>query len=436
MKVKRILSFVLAIVMSIGIVGISDVNETNASSTNKEIYDIGGLGEYDIYLGGNKTIDVVYFDENMELIMNPDLSNYSILWEKFNKNTNNWEYYSSIRELVIKNAKKEDFTKYRITLTNKKENGYSPYPYYLTIKEVPRSDYKEETTIKEPITNNTPSEEIDTKEFKNFKNYCKIKKLNKNYNYTSKEIEPKIEVYSSNLKGTEYPVKLDPKYYTLTYKNNVKPGKASIIITGKNPYFGTKVVTFNIKPSNLKIAKVKVKKKKIKVTCKKVKCDGYEFRYKKSTLKWGKSASKSGWKTKTQKSNKFTSKKLKKGNYFVQVRSYVKVGNKKMYSSYTSRDQMTLVGKSTKIEKGRYKEEFKFGGKKYKFYASKYVSKRWGKCREWSSVWYKSVLCGEDTNKVPCIQWIISYKRDTGYICLADKKGNIIEEGRIEKIYK
>lgn len=42
---KRILSVLLAIVMSIGIVGISDVNKTNASSTNKEIYDIGGLGE-------------------------------------------------------------------------------------------------------------------------------------------------------------------------------------------------------------------------------------------------------------------------------------------------------------------------------------------------------------------------------------------------------
>ena len=43
MKVKRILSVVLAIVMSIGIVGISDVNNAKANS-NKEIYDIGGLG--------------------------------------------------------------------------------------------------------------------------------------------------------------------------------------------------------------------------------------------------------------------------------------------------------------------------------------------------------------------------------------------------------
>lgn len=426
---KKILSFVLAVVMLFSGIVFNIGKEVKAAAPD-DIYDIiYSSGDTRIYLGGNLTLKLQFLDyESSNLMKNPDLSRYTILWEKYNKNTNNWEYYSNNIDLIIKNAKKDDFTEYRITLTNKNTDGYS-HSLTLEIKEISKNQYEKENPTEEPTTEHKS-------EFKNFKNYCKIKKLNKNYNYTNKEIKPKIEVYSSNLKGTEYPVKLNPKYYTLTYKNNIKPGKASIIITGKAPYFGTKVVTFNIKPSNLKIAKVKVKKRKIKVTCKKVKCDGYEFRYKKSTLKWGKSKYKSGWKTKNQKSNKFTSKKLKKGNYFVQVRSYVKVGNKKMYSSYTSRDQMTIVGKSTKIEKGRYKEKFKFGGKKYKFYAPKYVSKRWGKCREWSSAWYKSVLCGEDTNKVPCIQWIISYKRDTGYICLADKKGNIIEEGRIEKIYK
>lgn len=432
---KRILSFVLAMIIAICGISFGDYKEVKATEL-KNIYEIGTYDNSNIYLGGNLEVKMIFLDENMELIKNPDLSNYTILWEKYNKNTKSWEYYSNNKNLIIKNAKKDDFTNYKITLTNKRENEFNPEPCILTVNEISRSDYEKETTTEETTANNTPSEEIDIKEFKNFKNYCKIKKLNKNYNYTNKEIEPKIEVYSSNLKGTEYPVKLDPKYYTLTYKNNVKPGKASIIITGKAPYFGTKVVTFNIKPANSKVAKVKVKNKKIKVTCKKVKCDGYEFRYKKSTLKWGKSASKSGWKTKTQKSNKFTSKKLKKGNYFVQVRSYVKVGNKKMYSSYTSRDQMTIVGKSTKIEKGRYKQNFKFDGKKYKFYAPKYVSKRWGKCREWNCSWSDNDLSGKDGNKVPYITWIISYKRDTGYICLADKKGNIIEEGRIEKIYK
>lgn len=417
---KRILSVLLAIVMSISIVGISDVNKTNASSTNKEIYDIGGLNDYDIYLGGSRTIDVVYFDENMELIKNPDLSNYSILWEKFNKNTNNWEYYSNNRKLEIINAKKEDFTEYRITLTNKRENGYSPYPYYLTIKEVPKSDYKEKETTTEETTTEYKSYN------KNFKNHCIVEGLKKNYNYTGKEIKPSIKVYSESLDGEEWKYKLDSKYYTLTYKNNVKPGKASITITGKAPYYGSKTLTFNIKAVNSKITKVNVKKKKIKITCKKVKCDGYEFRYKKSTLKWGKSASKSGWKTKAQKSNKFTSKKLKSGNYFVQVRSYVKVKNKKIYSSYTSRDQMTLVNKkSTKGKK--YSKELNYN-KKCKFYAPKYISNNWGKHYSSDSYIDHNANIGKDTNGVPYVLWNIAYSRDTYYRCLADKNGNIIEE--------
>ena len=432
MKAKRILSVVLAIVMSIGIVGIGNVNETNASSTNKEIYDIGGLGEYGIYLGGNKTIDVVYFDENMELIMNPDLSNYSILWEKFNKNTNNWEYYSNNRKLEIINAKKEDFTNYRITLTNKKENGYSPYPYYLTINEISKSDYEKETTTEEPTT--------EYKSYnKNFKNHCIIEGLKKNYNYTGNEIKPSIKIYSESLDEEEWKSKLDPKYYNLTYKNNIKPGKASITITGKAPYYGSKTVTFNIKANNVKLSKVKVKNKKISIVCKKVKCDGYEFRYKKSTLKWGKSASKSGWKTITKKSNKLTSKKLKKGNYFVQVRSYVKVGNKKIYSSYTSRDQMTLVGKSTKIEKGRFYLYFKRKNgehyKRYKFYAPKDVSDKWGKVYNTNCNSPLSINMLK-YNNINFAIWKIVDKPNHGIVYITDRKGNIIEKGRIEKVYK
>lgn len=424
MKAKRILSVVLAIIMSISIVGISDINKTNASSTNKEIYDIGGLGEYGIYLGGNKTIDVVYFDENMELIMNPDLSNYSILWEKFNKNTNNWEYYSNNRKLEIINAKKEDFTNYRITLTNKKENGYSPYPYYLTINEISKSDYEKETTTEEITT--------EYKSYnKNLKNHCIIEGLKKNYNYTDNEIKPSIKIYSESLDEEEWKSKLDPKYYTLTYKNNVKPGKASITITGKAPYYGSKTVTFNIKANNVKLSKVKVKNKKISVVCKKVKCDGYEFRYKKSTLKWGKSASKSGWKTITKKSNKLTSKKLKKGNYFVQVRSYVKVKNKKIYSSYTSRDLMTVVGKSTKIEKGRYYEKLSFGNGKIKCYTTKFISNKLKKGYRRSYVrGAESIRKAMSPYMTKFIEWGLYSKNGNKllYRCLADTKGNLIEE--------
>lgn len=98
---------------------------------------------------------------------------------------------------------------------------------------------------------------------------------------------------------------------------------------------------------------------------------------------------------------------------------------------------MTVVGKSTKIEKGRFKEKFEWDGQKCKFYAPKYVSKRWGKSRDWSCTWGDRSLYGvKEYNYVPVVKWIISYKRNTGYICMADKNGVIVEEGRIEKIYK
>lgn len=429
---KKILSFVLTVVMLFSGIVFDSGKEVKAAAPD-DIYDIiYSSGDTRIYLGGNLTLKLQFLDyESSNLMKNPDLSRYTILWEKYNKNTNNWEYYSNNIDLIIKNAKKDDFTEYRITLTNKNTDGYSP-SLTLEIKEISKNQYEKENPTEEPTTEHKS-------EFKNFKNYCKIKKLNKNYNYTSKEIEPKIEVYSSNLKGTEYPVKLDPKYYTLTYKNNVKPGKASITITGKAPYYGSKTVTFNIKPNNAKLSKVKVKNKKIKITCKKVKCDGYEFRYKKSTLKWGKSASKKGWKTKTQKSNKFTSKKLKKGNYFVQVRSYVEVGNKKVYSNYISRDQMTVIGKSTKIEKGRFYLYFKRKKgehyKRYKFYAPKDVSNKWGKVYNTSCNSPLSINMLKYNNIYFAI-WKIADKPNHGIVYITDRKGNVIEKGRIEKVYK
>ena len=50
---------------------------------------------------------MIFLDENMELIKNPDLSNYTILWEKYNKKKKSWEYYSNNKNLIIKNAKKK-----------------------------------------------------------------------------------------------------------------------------------------------------------------------------------------------------------------------------------------------------------------------------------------------------------------------------------------
>lgn len=45
---------------------------------------------------------------------------------------------------------------------------------------------------------------------------------------------------------------INPKEYTVEYSNNVKPGVASVTITGLNNFYGTKKVTFNILPAKVK----------------------------------------------------------------------------------------------------------------------------------------------------------------------------------------
>ena len=69
----------------------------------------------------------------------------------------------------------------------------------------------------------------------------KIGKLS-NQTYTGKAIKPSITIKDGNKKlvsGTDY---------TVTYKNNTKPGKATATITGKGNYTGTKALTFRIVP--------------------------------------------------------------------------------------------------------------------------------------------------------------------------------------------
>ena len=69
----------------------------------------------------------------------------------------------------------------------------------------------------------------------------------KKYDYTGNEIKPSVTV---NLKGTA----LTPdKDYTISYVDNIQPGKAAIVIKGTGNYAGTKKVPFTIKkqPVNL-----------------------------------------------------------------------------------------------------------------------------------------------------------------------------------------
>lgn len=59
--------------------------------------------------------------------------------------------------------------------------------------------------------------------------------------YTGEELRPIVD---SNT--------LSPENYTVTYQNNLKAGKATVLITGKNGYTGTVKKTFKITPFDLK----------------------------------------------------------------------------------------------------------------------------------------------------------------------------------------
>ena len=63
--------------------------------------------------------------------------------------------------------------------------------------------------------------------------------------YTGSAIKPAVTVKIGS-------TVINPKEYTVEYSNNVKPGVASVTITGLNNFYGTKKVTFNILPAKVK----------------------------------------------------------------------------------------------------------------------------------------------------------------------------------------
>ena len=68
----------------------------------------------------------------------------------------------------------------------------------------------------------------------------------KSRRYNGKPYEPSVTVSISNGKK-RITLKKD-RDYTLTYKNNINPGNASVIITGKDKYKGSKAFPFTIDP--------------------------------------------------------------------------------------------------------------------------------------------------------------------------------------------
>lgn len=125
--------------------------------------------------------------------------------------------------------------------------------------------------------------------------------------------------------------------YTVSYSNNLYPGKATVTLTGTGAYTGTRKVSFKILP-----------KKQVINYC-------YNYNYSKKTayLQWSSAPGVSGYEVyrSTSKSSGYrrcyTSKsaskyytyikKLSKGKkYYFKVRSYVVIGGKKYYGKFSS----------------------------------------------------------------------------------------------------
>lgn len=128
--------------------------------------------------------------------------------------------------------------------------------------------------------------------------------------------------------------------FTVTYKNNVKVGKATVILKGKKYLVGSKTMTFNILPKGTTAKAPKKGKKSFtarwarqKAKMNKARITGYQVQY--STDK----KFKTGVKNKYVKGYKKTSKKItglkKKTIYYVRIRTYMKVSGKYYYSTWS-----------------------------------------------------------------------------------------------------
>lgn len=223
---------------------------------------------------------------------------------------------------------------------------------------------------------------------------------------------------------------LAKKYYKISYKNNDRPGKATAIIEGINGFYGKKVVKFKIKMSTPKFSYVSVKNKKIKVKIIKNNLENvkYQIRYKRHTKKYYTNfkyknenyISKGKWKTKTFKSRKFSTKKLKKGNYFLQARYCITINGKNYYSSWKGYNALVNVG-TKKANKKNYKVNY--GGK---FISPNYFNKN---RKRYGWAWKSKA---SNYNGVEVITWKLyktrakQYAADPFYNVSCDRFGNVV----------
>lgn len=163
--------------------------------------------------------------------------------------------------------------------------------------------------------------------------YPKTIKLSKtSFTYNGKSQRPSVTV--KDRKGKT----ISSKYYTVSYRNNKNAGTATVTVTFKGNYKGTKTATYRIVPKSTSIQSVSARKKGFIVKWKKqsTQTSGYQIQYSTSSRF-------KGAKTKNAAGNKITTATVKnlKGSqkYYVRIRTYKKVKvngeYKKVYSAWS-----------------------------------------------------------------------------------------------------
>ncbi len=163
---------------------------------------------------------------------------------------------------------------------------------------------------------------------------ARVSGIKSKYKYTGSAVKPAITVKVGKVKlkkGVDY---------TVSYKNNKKPGQGKIIIKGKGAYAGTLTRKFRIAPAKAAIKSVRsdtgaqavVKVKAVKGA------SGYRIAYSEN-----KSFKKVKYAFAGKNKKQATLKGLKGGKtYYVKVQAYKLINGKKCYGAFSKKAKVTV----------------------------------------------------------------------------------------------
>ena len=163
--------------------------------------------------------------------------------------------------------------------------------------------------------------------------------------YTGSLIKPAPTVKAIGTSGSIVTLK-NGTDYTLTYSANKNVGKATITITGKGNYSGTKTVTFKINPKGTTLKTLAATSKGFKVTWTKQATKmstsyitGYQIQY--STSSTFASGNTTVTATNYSTVSKTISNLTAKKKYYVRIRTYKTVSGVKYYSPWSEKKYVT-----------------------------------------------------------------------------------------------